>query len=758
MLERYIQSILHWHKIIVPFIVVVATVIGSGVDKLTVDHDVRNFLNPNDEILRTYEDFQKDYGSDNNFFVVVAPGSGSVFDPEALLLLHEIGLAARGIPYFSSVTSMLENPIFAMPLARAALEASERADAPRSLEPVEQFREAIMQDPWLAKRLVALDGRAAAVKIGIDLPAGAPEARADAIREARAVVKRFSTAYPNASITLAGNIAVTEELSEAISNSVSTVTTVTSVLIWVFLLIFTRSIFATTATFLVMALSVGTTMGMVGWLGVELTVVAGFVPAAIATLAVADSIHLLVGYHAALGREGTKLAALRAAVRANSKPIFLTSLTSVLGVLTLNFSDAPLYREMGNIIAGGIAVAYLMSMTLWPALMAWFPAPARTPRMLDVRLMSRVGSWVISKRTPLILIGLSVSMLVVSLAARNSFTERWYEYLSDEYEARRAMDTVVENFAGIHHLYYSLDSGQPDGVFDSSYLSELEEFANWYRQQPDVNHVVGLVDALRTAGIVEDSESQQTAGVSVRPGLGMLIRAAGLQLHRPDSAGILNADYSSSILEVILEPVDSASLIALDARAHEWLAENAIHVDSATGLGLDLVFAKINVSNVRSIMLGATIALIAISAMLVLLLRSPRLGLISLVPNLVPIGLAFGVWGIFVGYIDMAVSVVMGISIGLVVDDTVHFLCKYTAARGLAEGDNLKALEAAFGQVGTAIVISSLVLMVGFAGALGSDITPTRETAAILIMTIGFAMLADLLLLPALLAVLDKRP
>lgn len=757
MLDRYIHSVIRWHKIIVLTVIIAMAILAAGAQKLTINHDVHTFLNQDDPVLTAYDNFQQIYGSDDRFFIVIVPANDDVFAPKALALIHEIGLAARDIPYFSSVSSMMESPYFAMPLARAALEVSAQDDITVNQAPVMAFRAAVLGNPLLVKRLVAPDGRAAAVKISVSLPANSPEARREALSEARAIVQRLSNEHPLAEITLAGNIAVTEALSEAISKNIPEVTVTTLVLISLLLLLITRSIFATTATVLVMGLAVGATMGVVGWLGIELTVVAGFVPAAVATLAVADSIHLLVGYHAELRKGQAKRSALKNAMRTNAKAIFITSLTSVLGVLTLNFSEAPPYREMGNIIAFGIIVAYSMSMVLWPALMAWFPTPRKTPRLLDTTLMSSLGKWVVLRRKPLILIVGTLSMLVVSQAYRNSLTERWHEYLGAGYEARIAMDTVTRYFGGIHHVYYSLESGQVDGVFDADYLAEIAAFASWYRHQEGVNHVVSIVDAFRTAGFLGGGQNGEALSVQTPAAIIATLNASGLRLNRSDSAALLNADYSASIFEVIFKPTDSARLIKTDDMAHDWLARNAPKVNSSTGLGLDLVFAKINISNVRNMLLGATTAMLLISLLLMILLRSPRLGLISLIPNLIPIGLAYGVWGLTAGYINMAVIVVMGISLGLVVDDTVHFLCKYMAAKDDTTGNTTEAVTAAFGGVGTAILVSSLVLMVGFAGALVSDITPTRDTAILLITTIGFALLTDLFLLPPLLAVLDKR-
>lgn len=753
MLEHYINGVIRWHKLIVVVVMLMTALLGVGVQRLEIDHDVRAFLNPGDPILENYDNFRRTYGSDDNFFIVVVPEDESVFTPRSLQLIRDLGVAARDIPFFGSVFSLVESPYQSRTGTSGPAFRAGAGDAAA----IEQLRKQALGDPLLFKRLVAPQGRAAAVKVTLALPPDQPDARAEALAGARAVVAGLASAHPRASITLAGNLAVSEGLSEAISDDLYKVTTATGILIFLLLISVTRSLYATIATMLVMTLSVQTIMGLVGWLGIKLTVVAGFVPAAIATLSVTDSIHLLVGYHAELRDGGDKISALKATVRHNAKAIFLTSLTSVLGFLTLNFSDAPPYRDMGNMIAAGMVFAFVMSILLWPALMAWFPVPQRTPRLLDARVMAQLGRWVVRRRNLLILVTGSFSLLLIFQAGRNSLTERWHEYLGPGHETRAAMDRVTHYFGGIHHVYYSLDSGRTDGIFDQEYLKTLDAFANWHQENPRVSHVVTFVDLLRRLGQIETESSDQYLLLQPTGLVKLSLRLAGLIPAAPGRPSMVSADNSATIVEVTYVPTDSAGLIEADENTLEWLDANAPDIRSSRGLGIDLVFSRINVANVHGILVGATIAMLFVSLVLIFLLRSPLLGMVSLIPNLIPIGLAFGVWGLTVGHIDMAVSVVMGISLGLVVDDTVHFLCKYNAARSGLYRNPADAVMFAYGRVATAIVVSSVVLMIGISGALFTDITPTRETAVVLMMTIGFAMLADLFLLPPLLALFDRR-
>jgi len=746
MLERYCNGVIRWHKAIVVAVLFISTLLATGMLRIEVDHDLRAFLNPGDAILQSYDEFRATYGANDAYVIVVVPDSGDVYSAPGLALVRELGIEARDIPFFDSVSSIAESPYAPALTDIAALAADGDLDAQARL------REAVLASPVLTQQLVAADARAAAIRIKVRLPDDGEDARRASLAGAQEIIARVAATHPGASITLAGDIPVSEGLGEAITGSLLRVSVATGLLLFLVQAVITRSLFATLATSLVMALSVEATMGIFGWLGVKLTIVAGFVPAAIAALAVGDSMHLLVGYHAELRAGKVRSDALQASLRHNAKAIFITSATSILGVLTLNFSDAPPYREMGNMLAVGLAFAFLMSILLWPALMAWFPAPGSTPPLLDTTAMARLGRWVTRRPGTLIVVAGTLSLLLVSQAWRNTLTERWDEYLGPSYEARRAIDTVVRHFGGVHHVYYALDTGRPDGAFDPEYLATLDRFAAWQRQNDDVAYITSVVDVLQGLGFLTRTDGRLSvqAATSIKP----VLRLAGLLGGEPGASSLFDADQSSSVVEVTFRGGGSAELLAADDAARKWLATEAPQLAANGGLGVDLIFSRINQANLHSMLAGALVALLVISLFLVLLLRSVWLGLVSLIPNLLPIGLAFGAWGLVVGEIDMAASVVMAISLGIVVDDTVHFLCKYDAARRAHAAD---AVNEAYGRVATAICISSLVLIVGMSGSLAADVTPTRETALLMIMTMFFATLADLFLLPPLLSLLDRR-
>ena len=169
------------------------------------------------------------------------------------------------------------------------------------------------------------------------------------------------------------------------------------------------------------------------------------------------------------------------------------------------------------------------------------------------------------------------------------------------------------------------------------------------------------------------------------------------------------------------------------------------------------MFAHIGKRNVSSMLVGTTLALVLISFILVLALRSRRIGLISLAPNLIPAGMAFGLWGLMVGQVGMSLSVVAGMTLGIVVDDTVHFLSKYLRARREKGLDEKEAVRYAFNTVGVALWVTSLVLVMGFWVLSQSHFTLNSDMGAMAAITIAIALIMDFLFLPPLLMKLEEN-
>ncbi|MYD78757.1 MAG: MMPL family transporter, partial [Gammaproteobacteria bacterium] len=210
-------------------------------------------------------------------------------------------------------------------------------------------------------------------------------------------------------------------------------------------------------------------------------------------------------------------------------------------------------------------------------------------------------------------------------------------------------------------------------------------------------------------------------------------------------------------MTVTTQTLSSDALLELDARAKSWVVSNTQSFSEFQSSGFSLMFAHIGHRNIRAMITGTVIAFLGVSLILIFAFRSLRIGLVSLLSNFVPGFMAFGVWGLVVGEVGIALSVVMAMTIGIVVDDTVHFLSKYLHAKRELALDSQDAVRYAFRTVGRALYATTVILVAGFLFLGMSDFFPASQMGRLTSIMIMLALVVDFLFLPPLLMLIDRK-
>lgn len=481
-------------------------------------------------------------------------------------------------------------------------------------------------------------------------------------------------------------------------------------------------------------------------------------PLVILTMAIANSVHILVVFYHELSSATSsgRQEAMRESLRINLQPIFFTSLTTIIGLLTLNFSEVPPYRDLGNFVAAGIGVAFILSITFLPALMSLLPARVRRIQA-ESTAMGRFGDFVVHHRYWLLWSMAGVVIVLVAFIPGNRINDVYVHYFDESVAFRQDTDLLDKHLGGLYRIDYSLDSGESGGVNEPAFLYKVEAFTEWLRRQPEVTHVDTVTDIFKRLN--KNLHGNDPAWYRLPDARDLAAQYFLLyEMSLPyglDLNSRINVDKSSTRVTVATLVLSTREVLALERRARAWLRDNAPAL-STEGTGPTMMFAHIGARNIRAMLVATTLALILISLMLILALRSIRIGLISIIPNLIPAGMAFGLWGIFVGEIGLALSVVTTMTLGIVVDDTVHFLSKYLRARreqGVSPED---ATRYAFSHVGIALIITSLVLVAGFLIISLSSFYPNSGMGLLTAMVLLLALLADFLFLPPLLMKIDR--
>jgi len=760
-MAKYYAEFIIRHKGITVFLSILAILgMGFGAQFLTFTNDYRVFFGEDNPQLVAFENLQDTYSKNDNVMFLLAPRSGEVFSNETLEAVAWVTDRAWQTPHSSRVESITNYQHTSA--EKDDLVVDDLAVEPGSFSDEEllRIRDIALNEPVLINRLISPRAHVTGINITIELPGVDPIIEnPEVVVFVRNLRAEFAEVYPDIDVKLTGIIMMNQAFPEASQYDMSTLFPIMLLVFVVVLFFWVKGLSGTFATFVIIIFSIIGAMGLAGWLGIALTPPSFASIMIIPTMAIADSVHVLMNYVLAMRRGESKHNAMVDSIRINMQPVFLTSVTTAIGFLSMNFSDAPPFHDLGNIVAMGVMIAFALSITFLPAVMMILPNRQKVQETTSSRAMKRFAEFVIARRTSLLVLMGAGSLVLISFVPQNDLNDDFVKYFSKKIEFRRDADFASANLSGLYLIDYSLESGQEGGVSEPDFLHNLEAFANWYRSQPEVIHVNVLTDTFRRLNKSMHGDDQSWYQLPDQRDLAaqyLLLYEMSLP-YGLDLNNQINTDKSATRMTVLLRNMTTRSVLALEQRAQQWLNDNVPVSMHNEGASPTLMFSNIGARNIRSMLLGTTVALILISLILIFALRSIKIGLLSLIPNLIPAALAFGVWGIVVGQIGLALSVVTGMTLGIVVDDTVHFLSKYLRARREKGLNAQDAVRYAFNTVGLALVVTSLVLIAGFIVLTFSAFQLNSNMAFMTAVTIIFAIVADFLFLPPLLMALDGK-
>ena len=745
--------------------IVIATLVPvfaatSGVLHLKISTDYRTFFSEDNPELLAFESLENTYEKSDNVLFMIVPDDGDATSQTALACALWLVEHAWKTPYTSRVDSITNFPH--MRAVEDDLYVRDLVDPDKISNKEERawVRKTALADPRLAGNLLSRDGRVSAVNVTVRLPdedntAASIAEVTEFVRELAAEAKKK---FPGIDIRLVGTVIINQSFSEASAGTMGTVLPVSLAVMALIIGVLTRGFSGLAATGAVTIFAILATMGLSGWVGIPLSTSTSATPIIVLTLAVANCMHVLVTVQERTTSGSPGRAAVAESIGINLNPIFLASVTTAIGFLTMNFSEVPPYRHLGTLVAIGAGVSFALSVTFLPALLAIFPASRPLPKHA-LRGLAAIAELTVRRKRVLLWGSLAVVLALSAAIPRNELNDVLTQFFAQGVQIRDDTDFLDANLSGNTQIEYSLSASDAGDVAEPDFLKEVDRFAEWYRAQPEVRHVLTVSDTFRQlnqsmngddAGAYKIPESRAQASEYLL--LYELSLPFGLDLKNR-----IDISKSATRMTVTATTLSSRELLALDARAKAWLSANAPGFTQVESSGAALMFAHLGERNILAMLAGTVIAFLGVSTLLIFAFRSLRLGLVSLVPNFVPGLMAFGIWGLLVGKVGLALSVVMAMTIGIVVDDTVHFLSKYFHARHTLGRGPEDAVRYAFRTVGGALFATTVILVAGF-GVLGlSDFFPTAQMGQLTAGVIALALVCDYLFLPPLLMTVDRQ-
>ena len=749
-----------WLVIFISLLIVVPAVYSIKQNiKFTANYRV--FFGPDNPQLLAFDELEKVYTKNDNVMFIITPEDGNVFTPDTLQFIQKLTDEAWKVPYsirVDSISNFQHTKAEGDDLMVGDLvPLNTELDA----QTIAQIRDVALKEPFLLNRIVSPQGHVTGINVTVQLP-GVDDTKEvpEVVAYVRDLVARMEAEHPNIDIRLNGQVLMNNAFPEASQNDMRTLVMLSFVLMLITLSILLKSVSGTFATFLVIIFSIFVALGLGLVIGFPITPPSASTPIIVLTIAIANSVHILVTFLQKLRSGMTKKEAMVESLRINMQPVFLASATTAIGFLSMNFSEVPPFNHLGNMVAFGVSASFVFAVFLLPAVMILLPVKVKINHVSKSHgSMTKLGDFVVKRRRPLMWGMMVFIVFLIAFVPRNELNDVFVHYFDESIQFRQDADYFVENLSGLYLIEYSLDSGEPGGISNPQFLKDVEKFTQWYRHQPETIHVNSVADTMKRLNKNMHGDAADWYRVPDERDLAaqyLLLYEMSLP-YGLDLNNQINIDKSSTRFTVSLKTISTTHLLQVEQRAQKWLAENTTAIKQAQGSGTSIMFSNIGKRNIKTMLIGTTLALVMISMILIVALRSFKIGFISLLPNLVPAAMGFGLWGMFVGEVGLGLSVVAGMTLGIVVDDTVHFLSKYLRARRENHLSAPDAVRYAFTTVGLALLTTSIVLVVGFLVLAQSSFQLNAGMGLLTAIVITFALLADFLFLPPLLMKFEEN-
>ncbi|MDA1370944.1 MAG: MMPL family transporter [Proteobacteria bacterium] len=731
--------------------------LATGILRTSFDTSLNALLTQSDPYLDELELLAEEFPSDVEiYFAFVAEDNNHVFTHEMLSAIEDLGERYNQLPFARSIISLVDyiypetqRRLFVKPIAEYT---QDELDAMVSDATADRI---------LTANLLSTNAELSFAIINLDADSASNPERLEIADAVLLLRDEMRGAHPTVSIQANSDVLLEQSSQQAMIDDLTTLLPIVILICVLTICYCFKSAILGVCILAHTIFALLCTVGALGYLGFAFNTISIIAPLVVVIISVANSVHIISIYKQALHKNAAKTAAMRHSVAYNFQPITLAALTTAIGFSSLNMCSSPAIQDFGRIVAIGIGFAYLLTITLLPALLIQFApvlssAAAGRPPFLQNSLQKLID--LTQRRDKAIFWFCSALALVTFLLLPLNETDfNRLDFIATDSDIKQYYDDVTEKMNRGPALSYGIDTEISDGGIQPDFLRDIDGFVNWLDNQPDVESVASIAEIVKTVGRVANQNDATFFRIpDTSESVGNYLNAYRLVETEDFSlAGFINRDNSLITLFVNATPMSNQELIDLDQRITEKFGADFPELEFLHGSGI-LLFARMDELVTIELLQGYSISLLLITLSLIVGLRSVYFGILSVLPNLLPATIVFGVWALFVGQLDPFVMMLFSISIGLVVDDTVHILSHYLEGRRSGVGKT-DSINHAIRVAGPALTITTLVLALGTTILIGANTLYFQQAAKLLVPIVILALVLDLLYLPTILKRFDNR-
>jgi len=753
------ETIIRYRPLCIIISLLILAGLAQGLSKINFNPDINAFFPENDTLTTSHLSIEDTYSSMDNAVIGIGVKEGTVFTNEVLSLIEDLTEKAWKTPHSLRVDSLSNYSYVSADGDDLYIEPFLEGSSTYDLKTLKE-KELIIEEEELAYgAIISKDKKTSLINIVFDPPRKDIEAEyQESLNYVLGFLEEARKNHPEVDLIISGIVYMEYQSPMLLKAQMPKLmpTAILVILLTLFLLL--RSLVAVAGSFLVILMSVVSAMGSIGFMSGDIAQPFIMVPILIATLAVADCVHLFTLYFQNLDSSRKSKEAMLESLKLNLQPLFLTSLTTAIGFLSLNLAPVEPLRGIGNGVAVGVFLAFIFTVLLLAPIVSYFNVKQSKNINFQKNIARKLGRFSIKNYKKLLVIVPVISCFLMAFIPLNKTNDNPLEFYSERYTTSAADSKwISQRIGGTFPVSYELNS--QGIVSDPEFLREVDKFSEWLASNKEVLHVSSLSKIMKNLNKTLHGKQEEWNIIPTEPDLSaqyLFFYEMSLP-YGLDLTNSISQNKESIKLVASLKELGSLEYREFAKRVENYASQNMPEDMVSIGTGTRPIFAFMSNMLITQLTYALGIGIVLITTTIILFFRSLRYGMLTSVTNLLPIGVAFGIWAIVSGEISMLVGIGMGTTLGIIVDFTVHFLSKYLHARRQKNLSAEEAVEYAFETVGFALIITSFSLILGFLVLLQAFFIPIH--GFVLFSSIAFlsALIIDLLLFPALLITWDKR-
>lgn len=752
-MDRLTGWVLRWPKTTLVLILLVTAAFAAGVPRLQIDNSIDSMIPVTHPARILYDKVNDTFGGTD--ILVVALKSKDVFSVSTLGQVIALTDKFEAIPGVDKVVSL--STVKRMQGSGGDLIVRDLIPVvPTNPQEREELRDYVMGNAVYIDNVISNDGRYAGFIIDLS-PDADDSAAYGAIRE-------ITNAQPNASdIYIAGGPAVSAEMSTAMKGDIVRLIPFVVLVLAFLLYLSLRTLQGVILPLVVVVISTIWTVGLMAWSGTAMAMISTTLPVMLIAIGVADAIHILTDYYAGVGAGKEKREAIRLVMRHIGLAVVLTSITTLVGFLSLGTSPVRQVMQFGLFVGFGVMAALAITLTLIPAVLELSKVPAgimkraaRVQRRTKLALapwLDWVARIVVVHRKAIVLVGIAVFLFAAVGATRLTVETNTLRFFRPESSIRQATEVVDKSFGGSENLSLIIDGD----IKSPEVLNSMLALQSWAEELPQVGYTVSIADYVAQINqSLLDNDPSQHVIPATRNAVAQEILLYEMSGDPSDFSRVVNYNYDEARIAMRMESLTSSQLASLIDQV-DSKAMNAANGEFGVKItGSSYLFKVLTDLLVHGQILSLLVSLFGVALVVGLIFRSVRFGLLSMIPLGFTITLNFGMMGWLGIPLDTATTMLASIAIGIGVDYTVHFLSKYRRER--REGvESQDAVSETIRTTGRAIIYNAVAVAAGFAVLLFSSFGPIATLGGLVAVTMGISSLAALTLLPSALLLIKKK-